>query len=227
MLKQAIRQAVRATGYDIVKDHRRETIHHPFYLLSALISDLRQRTRDEIAFVQAGANDGVTGDPLRGSILRYHLRGLLIEPLPSAFQQLQANYASEPQVCFANCAVGRENGTATLYGADRCASVTPQPGESFAVPVRTLPDLLTDYRLPNPSILVVDVEGLDADIVLSALDAGLRPPVIMYESVHLPRDVQDHCLRRLEREGYAFVDADVDTYAVIEDLMVDTPYFGR
>lgn len=226
MLKQVIRKAVRATGYDLVRDTRHETVHHPFYLLGFLISELMQRARTEVTFVQAGANDGMDGDPLRASILRYHLRGLLIEPLPSAFARLQQNYASEPQVQLANCAVGSAAGRATLYGDDRCASLTGT-GLATEVEVRTLPDLLAAYGLPAPSILVVDVEGLDAAIVLSALDAGLRPPIIMYESVHLPRATQDECLRRLEAAGYAFVDADVDTYAVLESVMVDTPYFGH
>jgi FkbM family methyltransferase len=226
MLKQAIRKAVRATGYDLVKDTRRQTVHHPFYLLGFLITDLLQRTTGDVTFVQAGANDGVEGDPLRASILRYHLRGLLIEPLPSAFAQLQRNYASEPQVRLANCAVGVTSGRATLYGDDRCASFTGS-GVGTEVEVRTLPDLLSAYDLPNPSILVVDVEGLDAEIVLSALDAGMRPTIIMYESVHIPRERQAHCLRRLEQAGYAFIDADVDTYAVVESVMVDTPYFGH
>jgi FkbM family methyltransferase len=226
MLKQAVHKAVRATGYDIIKHApQARRAHHPFYLLGFLIAELMQRATGDVTFVQAGANDGATGDPLRASILRYHLRGLLIEPLPSAFAQLQQNYASEPQVRLANCAIGPTAGRATLYGDDRCASFTGT-GLTTDVEVRTLPDLLAAYQLPDPSILVVDVEGLDAEIVLSALETGLRPPIVMYESIHLPRETQEDCLRRLDAAGYAFVDADVDTYAVLESVMVDTPYFG-
>jgi hypothetical protein len=83
--------------------------------------------------------------------------------------------------------------TATIAG---CAGFTGS-GVGTEVEVRTLPNLLSAYDLPNPSILVVDVEGLDAEIVLSALDAGMRPTIIMYESVHIPRERQAHCLRRL------------------------------
>jgi hypothetical protein len=39
-------------------------------------------------FFQIGANNGLTDDPLRQFVTKYHWHGVLIEPQPQVFQQL-------------------------------------------------------------------------------------------------------------------------------------------
>src|SRR5947209_8058963 len=59
----------------------------------------------DLFFLQIGAHDGITDDPLRQYVLKYHWRGLLLEPQPRLFAQLKANYQSEPQLMFENAAL--------------------------------------------------------------------------------------------------------------------------
>lgn len=66
-------------------------------------------------FLQIGANDGKMQDPLRPHIRRYGLKGCLLEPQPKVFQQLQKNYADQPQLSLQNVAVAAQEGTTTLY----------------------------------------------------------------------------------------------------------------
>ena len=237
MIKKLVKRGLRTIGYDLVRVQHHDTVHKPFYLLGFLIAEQIRLAKEDVTFVQVGAADGVLGDPLRPAILQHHLRGLLIEPVPSSFARLRKNYASEPQLQFANCAVASQSGTRTMYGFDPAAEASVHRATSlhagnptrrgvdtkrhnFEVPVRTLPDLLTAHKISNPTILVVDVEGLDAEVVCGALDAGYRPSIIMYEYVHLPRVTQDDCLKKLKNAGYSFVEADVDTYAVRDDLCI-------
>lgn len=69
---------------------------------------------DDFFFIQIGANDGKRDDHLRPLILKYHLRGLLVEPLPDVFVELKNNYTSEKQLKFVNAAIAKKDGESTL-----------------------------------------------------------------------------------------------------------------
>ena len=49
--------------------------------------------RAKLNFVQIGANDGVTEDPLNDILSTYDVRAVLIEPLPALGASLQQRYA--------------------------------------------------------------------------------------------------------------------------------------
>jgi FkbM family methyltransferase len=235
-LTDPIRSLVRRSGFDIVRYH--ESVRSkPLELLRLFIRDALDRTPD-FFLVQIGAHDGVRmDDPVRPAVERYQIGALLVEPLPDLFEALKHNYASHPQVRFAKCAVGTANGTQTFYriradaplpkdaqglaSFDRRNLTTERQGvpgldahiESIEVDTVTLPDLLERFAVPRVDALVVDAEGFDATIVNAALDAGLRPELLLYESVHLSRPQQNDLLKRLIAAGYRFVEVGLDTYA--------------
>jgi len=68
-------------------------------------------------FVQVGAHDGVSNryDVLHDYIIRFKLRGLLIEPQARVFALLQANYKGQSGLSFENAAIGHNNGSQQLY----------------------------------------------------------------------------------------------------------------
>jgi FkbM family methyltransferase len=201
-----------------------------------MIRDELTRTPN-FTFVQVGACNGVDNDPLRNSILRHQLRGLLVEPIPELFAALRRNYAAQPQLSFAQCAVAEEDGIATMYriregaplpeAAQQLASfdrrnLTTQrqglPGldahiVQVPVPARSLPSLVAEHGLGPITLLVTDAEGYDGTIVRSALEHGLRPRLIMYESVHQTASEQTGLLFRLRDAGYRIAESGMDTYA--------------
>lgn len=65
--------------------------------------------------LQIGANDGMTHDPLYKYITKYKLPGLIVEPQPDAFQRLKNNYKDNPNLKFANVAIGKEDGSMPFY----------------------------------------------------------------------------------------------------------------
>lgn len=76
---------------------------------------LARVTPADFFFIQVGAFDGVTNDPLRPFIERYKWRGILLEPQKQAFQKLVENYREHPQLTFLNAAVADKDGTTDLY----------------------------------------------------------------------------------------------------------------
>lgn len=112
-VKQVIQKAANSLGYMILKI--RPPRDYPVIdVLNLILKDYREQ-QQEIFFIQIGANDGVTADPVSRLIKKYHLRGLLVEPQPKMFKKLVENYQGEQQLIFENSVVAHQDGTATLY----------------------------------------------------------------------------------------------------------------
>ena len=80
-----------------------------------LVTTRYGRRGSAFLFVQIGAFDGVSGDPLNKLVHRHGWRGVLVEPQTRVFQVLKSNYATQPQLQFFNVAIGDRDGEVTLY----------------------------------------------------------------------------------------------------------------
>ena len=67
------------------------------------------------SFIEIGANDGIASDKLHPYILEHEMQGILVEPLPAAFDRLKANYSGRPDLIFENCAISNHQGVAPFY----------------------------------------------------------------------------------------------------------------
>lgn len=112
-VKRKLQNVASSFGYKISKLHPAQ--EYPLIDLLALVMQDRMRQNPEPFFVQIGAHDGKSADPINAMVKQHHWQGLLVEPQPSAFERLQQTYASEPQLQFENAAIGKQDGTATLY----------------------------------------------------------------------------------------------------------------
>ena len=234
-MKSLLRWIFLRLGYDVIRhvDMPRSS----FPVLDLLVAS-RVASGQKPVLVQIGANDGVRADPVRHLILRHGLSGLLVEPLPDLFAQLQANYAGQPNLTFEQCAVGEYDGQIPLY------RVRPDPAlpdwlqglaslnrehltstkfefdqfekyvEEVTVPVLTITSLLRKHGMSAVGLLQIDTEGFDCRIVESAIRSGVRPDIINYEHNHVHAIQQAACKRLLSDNGYDFVDVGIDTLAV-------------
>lgn len=193
---------------------------------------------DGLTFLQVGANDGLRADPIRDYVLRYRWRGLLLEPMPSLFAQLQRNYADCPELSFLNAALDVQAGSRTLYYfGPECGSL---PDWAFGLGTfdrARLEALLSDFHLPPSAIheqtaptltwadalrklpdgrcdlLVLDTEGADVTL-LDALDLQQDGPrVIQFEHACVSQAEHLRALRRLMENGYEIATHGGDTIA--------------
>jgi FkbM family methyltransferase len=161
-------------------------------------------------------------DPLRAVVLRHGWRGLLIEPIPEAFERLKTAYGAAPGVDFANVAIWPDEGEKTLHvvdGLDGLSSFSldtileQEPKyedlrsalRTIQVPTRRLDKLLPERGHTQPHVLVVDVEGCD-DIVLRTFDfSAHKPDVVQFEHVHLSAEASADLRDWLTDLGYALI----------------------
>lgn len=182
-------------------------------------------------FVQVGASDGLTSDPLNALVKAHGLTGLLVEPLVMPFERLVANYASYPGLQFANVAIGETDGEIELHvplGADtqialsqkasrRAATTAKHVGwgclETVRVRACTMSTLLGEHVLEHVDLLQVDVEGYDLSVIKQVFAMNLRPAVIHFESLHLSGAEMRECRTLLTACGYSYVETTVNTLA--------------
>lgn len=191
----------------------------------AIQKELLGLNRAPFNFIQIGANDGGRFDPYRKHIEKYHLSGVLVEPNPVVFNKLVNNYKEQSQLRFENSAIGSTVGETTLYilrdpmGETDDLSVFASLSEedikkskkwlkreliidSIKVPMITFAGLLEKHQIKNVSLLAIDTEGFDYEILKTIDFATTHPSIIEYEHSHLSLTDEKKCHDLLIREGY-------------------------
>ncbi len=163
------------------------------------LDELLRTLGPETFFVQIGANDGVIGDPICDYVKELGWQGLLIEPMPDVFAQLQANYSMCPGLLFDNVAIADYDGQIELLrGTDQVAQLYPNhtvasinEEQSFfaindqrlisriSVKCNRLETVLTRHAIERIDLFVVDVEGADW-IVTRQLPLDRFLPAVVY-----------------------------------------------
>lgn len=233
MLKDLVQRCVGVFGYQIQK--LRDKVTAPIDVLDLLLSRL-SADRAEFFFVQIGANDGLTDDPIRQFVTEYHWQGVLVEPQPQVFQRLLKNYEQEKQLTFENAAIADKDGAARLFIADhrdetanltvfaslkkdalirgldnpKAAGVQVQVKE-VEVPALSVQTLVAKHRITKVDLLITDVQGYDREVVEQFLACGIRPTIIHFEHCHTSPSALAALYRKLIEHGYRFNEFDSDT----------------
>lgn len=142
-------------------------------------------------------------------------RIIAFEPDPHNFRQLEKNAALNPnrQIIARQQAVGRASGEVTFYN-DTSADFTiggtlvgdrgAQRGyAAFRVQCTTLPSILETYRIERCSLLKLDCEGAEFDILQSTDDSLLRRIDQIVMEVHeMPGRSMHDIVLRLKSAGF-------------------------
>ncbi len=82
--------------------------------LNMLLSELLLE-KGEVFFIQVGAYDGISGDPIHQLVKKYELKGILLEPQKKIFQKLTENYRDCEDLILINAALADQDGTRALF----------------------------------------------------------------------------------------------------------------
>jgi len=203
----------------------------PHQVIRAKLKKLRRR---KIRFVQIGAYDGRTGDPLYPLIVKGGWEGVLVEPHPDAFAALQRTHHGRDGLRLENAAIADKDGTTELFVSPATGkpdwhrqtySLRPEQhaqaarlGETrevypITVASKTLRTLFEQHGVTVLDLFMVDVEGSDGMIVRQLLQTTMRPRMIVYESAFLLESEQRALLASLTEADYETIQTSVDTIA--------------
>lgn len=178
----------------------------------------------EVSFLQIGAHDGKTNDPLHPYVVRHGWRGVLVEPVRDLFEQLRRTYAGFPQLAFENAALSDQDGVRTFYRLDsRAPAWCSQLGsfhrnvvlahkymlpnfEDYLVeePVRCVSfrTLVERHVITRLDIIAIDTEGYDLEVLRQIDFVQFRPALVIYEQQHLSPADKRRATDLLAGHGY-------------------------
>ncbi|HEU0157086.1 MAG TPA: FkbM family methyltransferase [Stellaceae bacterium] len=207
----------------------------PFELEFVIAHLLLQK--DDIFFIQIGANDGISNDPLYKFVTRHNWSGILVEPIPEVYEILKENYKNYPNLQFLNVAIGESDGFRTLYTVKIDADTFKKAHQysSFrkdvvAQQTQWVPDIadrITETRVRCISlatlfaeaggreidILQIDTEGYDYEILKLVDFNQTRPSLICYEHCNLTKTEMTAAAELLVEQGYRLTRDNLDTIA--------------
>lgn len=182
----------------------------------------------ELTFLQIGAYDGVVGDAILELIERYPLRGVLVEPQPSAFARLKKLHGNNDRLMLVNAAIDRKSGRRSFFvpaeGDAEFASLDRQhllrhglhahEIVEIEVDCLTIDDVLQRAQCDTVDFLQIDAEGYDYEIIKSIDFHRLKPRILRFEYRHFPEQELTECLLMLGRHGYRFLTEKLDLIAI-------------
>lgn len=196
----------------------------------------------KLNIIQAGANDGKSIDNMFRLITLPKSHAIVLEPVPHIFSQLQKNYAAYPQVRPMQIAVGDNDATSSLpfhylkpvpgepflEMYNLWGSFSRQHLENFRgnvpnfdtlfcmeeVPCLTINALYKQSGFEQLNILATDTEGYDGKIIDSVDFEVVRPHIIWFEHIHIPKAELIPLLKKLKKAGYRCYSSGYDTLCV-------------
>jgi FkbM family methyltransferase len=205
------------------------------------MSKLSLKSDSSWFFIQIGAHDGVSFDPICRYARQYNWRGILVEPQPKVFERLVKARHQEKNLFFENAAIGKTDGESSLfafrenpslpYHATMLASFNRRALEKnthgyngeieeLKVPTLSVATLLAKHSVKHVDFLQIDTEGFDMEIIKMFMEADVWPTVIHFEDTQGLVSANEWILSPLARRGYAFFHLFPDTlaYRQTEDL---------
>jgi FkbM family methyltransferase len=216
------------------------------------IIDIYANRQKDLFFIQVGAHDGRSGDPIHNYVVKYGWRGILVEPVKYLFDRLVANYRGQAGLLFENAAISDKNESRDIYRLretsdnlpswyDQIASLDPEFALRQEITIPNVKDyliaekvkcvtfetLLKKYSVEHLGLLQVDAEGYDYEIIKAIDFRTIKPRVVRYENKHLSAVDRAACESLLKQSGYLIMDIAEDTVAYLKFPGLRTCLFGR
>lgn len=199
----------------------------------AAIEHLADARDEPVRFVQVGANDGRSGDPLRELIAAGRLQGLLVEPQPEPFERLRRRHQDADGLHFAPVAVTERDGPVTLYtDPERSTLGTLEPDRNLirdrrrravelTVEGLTFDSLADRYGIDGFELLQLDTEGFDYKILRQVPLDEHGVQIVNLEYYCLPVAERRAAGELLARAGFALLYGEADLLAVQRSAFED------
>jgi FkbM family methyltransferase len=229
-VKALVQRAIRSLGYNIegVRYTPRQLLD-PGCVRTLEFDDvvcrrMHERGR-ELSFIQVGAYDGVSTDPLHKYIAACGWSGVMLEPQPRPAARLGEHYVDNDRIVILQAAIDRERRTRSLYTVE-CDELPKWAGgmasferehllkhdyliPGIATKIReltvecvTFDDALN--RLPGErlDVLQIDAEGADGYLLSLFPFERVKPAIIQWEIKNLDRAQQEAALDLVCGHGY-------------------------
>jgi FkbM family methyltransferase len=243
-MKKLLKNAISQFGYKV-----QGTRYAPRHLLDSTylrpleLKDIICRRMfeigQELTFIQVGAFDGVTKDPLHAYVSKHSWSGVLVEPQPGPARRLRELYRDNDRIVVLQSAIDTAPGQRSLFTVESddipawaggMASFQRDhilkhayliPGlekmiQEITIDCITFRDVFTHLHSDHVDVLQIDAEGADGLILSLFPFDRVRPPIVHWEVKNLTKAQREECFDRLSGFGYRFAPSgDEDMMALL------------
>lgn len=242
-LKKVAHKVVNSFGFTFLKT----SVFENKYRLNSDFVPLEQlfykNLHADFFFVQIGANDGVSYDPIFNLVTREKVKGIVIEPIKDIFYLLEKNYRDYPQVKPLNVAIHKNQKRKTLYRVDpnknnypEWTKGTPSFNKSHhklsfiaendiieeIVECISFNELIKDFNIKAIDLLQIDTEGYDAEVIKMIDFEIVKPTIISFEHGMqqgiMSKSQFQECQELLLKNNYNIVVLENDAIAYLNRL---------
>lgn len=83
--------------------------------LEELLERFTRTRKEQVYFIQVGANDGEGKDPFVKTLRQFDWKGICVEPQAKAFAALKKNHADNKNIVVENAAIDEKTGAQTMF----------------------------------------------------------------------------------------------------------------
>jgi FkbM family methyltransferase len=209
-----------------------------------LLDRMSELRGSDVSFIQVGANDGVTSDPLYAHVHKHKWSGLVIEAVDEFFKQLTENYApiETVQCVKALCAEVR---TPLTFFKVKNIDRLPSPElrgisslsrdvirghfdsdatfrefvEEISLEAVPLDEVMRAHGVARTNILLIDTEGADLRVLRGFDLDRFQPDLVMMEYYHLSLGERQMLNTRMHAAGYQRVIGAMDVFFIKSELI--------
>ena len=226
----------------------KETIKTERYIESSSLNSgdfikLLIRKKKVNNIIQIGANDGKSDDFLRSSI-NIDTNLLLVEPIKSAFDQLEKNYSNYKNVKFINKAIDVVTGKKNIFSVNpkyynfyekkykskdvswltvlasfhkehlEYHGVKTNHIQSTEIDCINFKELIEQYDFQKLDLLVLDTEGYDDVLITNFIQNTDIRPFIILEWIHIKKNKAEELIELLKDNNYKFLKLNKDLICI-------------
>ena len=178
---------------------------------SAMTKIIQNTLKNGVRFVDIGANAGYFS-LLGHQLCEENRKPISVEPNPENIQLLKAHFHLNKILKYniEAVAISNQNGTIQFSDSGNLAANTYKQESSIyckntiEVKTITLNALMAKYQLDSNTLIKIDVEGAELDVLMGGEDfiKNFHPAILLAtHNCHVP-NVEENCLAYLQKMGY-------------------------
>jgi len=195
-------------------------------------------SKNEVKFIQIGANDGQLNDPIYPYIKGGKWKGILVEPLPPLFAKLKITYSGIDGLVFENVGITEKDGEMDFYflpaeynEPDWLQQIGTFDKKAIELNLAHIPEFLPKVdkttvstlslstlfkknNIKSTDIFIIDAEGFEYKILKQLGQLDVKPKYIFFEWGCLEKEEYDKLIESLEKQDYMLYQSGGDLLAI-------------
>jgi|GEM_PF-1318089 FkbM family methyltransferase len=203
-------------------------------LYSCLVEKYFLKQKNDFIFAIIGAHDGESSSDVYTILANNNVKGVLVEPNPNVFPKLEEAYKNNKKAIIKNYAISKTEEKLPFYMVNeeaffsqehiwldtissfdinhinkhiknlKAVSGNIEKVIRLDVDCISLQELFASTGISHLSLLQIDTEGYDAQIIRQISQLGFYPNILCFEYIHLSDNEIDYCINWLNRHNYAW-----------------------